>query len=694
VNTISSNPCRFAWALWLLVLSAAVQSGANAQEQPNRPFIMEHKTRARFVEPHPEQNGKWDTLPFHMPINPVHIAMMHTGKVLIVSGSGNDPDNTNLQAAVWDPKSLTVRTFKISWDMFCNGMVILSDGKPFVFGGTLKYDTALPAGPFLGETKTASFDTATETFTDTPIMGANQGRWYPSGIVLSDSSVLVYSGLNTDGTLNKSVQIWDGATWAAGGTVFNSVQLYPRQHLLPDGRVFVSGANPDSQMYDPTTKNFAFVVNTNYNQNRQYGTSVLLPLTPENKFNPKVIIMGGSPNPGNVPGTDTTELIDLSVPMPKWVAGPAMLKGRIQMNATILPNGKVLASGGSVNNEDNATAVKEAQLYDPSNNAFSAASVMGFPRLYHSNTMLLPDATVLALGGNPVRKTYQQEVEIYSPPYLFKPDGSLAKRPTITGVAPGELHYGEQFIVTTPDADKIKSVVLIRAGAVTHSFDMDQRLVGLNFVPVAGVLQAKAPANGNLAPPGYYLLFILNTDGVPSVAQFVHLTDLKKPDPKKPDPKTPKIMKLTPTSSPAPSLKLPDGSGVIRDLADSRKRNVALVFFQGDCIHCADQLRNLVREARELNYRGVEILAVSSHKVADPAAALRALGVVESDRFQLLIDEDHHAFRDFGCYKSAPLHALFLIDGEGVIRASYIGESPFGETKDALQRLRDLSPRR
>jgi peroxiredoxin len=212
---------------------------------------------------------------------------------------------------------------------------------------------------------------------------------------------------------------------------------------------------------------------------------------------------------------------------------------------------------------------------------------------------------------------------------------------------------------------------------------MDQRLVGLTFTTTAGVLQTKAPANGNLAPPGYYLLFILNKDGVPSVAQFVHLTY----------PVNPKVMKLKPTSSLAPSLKLPDGAGVIRGLADFRKRNVALVFFQGDCIHCADQLRNLVRHAREPSNKAIEILAVSSQKVVDPAAALRTLGVVESDRFQLLIDQDHHPFRDFDCYKSGPLHGLFLIDGEGFIRASYIGDSPFGETKEALQRLRDLSPR-
>ena len=138
-----------------------------------------------------------------------------------------------------------------------------------------------------------------------------------------------------------------------------------------------------------------------------------------------------------------------------------MVKARIQMNATILPDGKVLTSGGSEKDEDNTTAALEAQLYDPSSKAFSTAGSMEFPRLYHSNTLLLPDATVVSLGGNPLRKVYQPEIEIYSPPYLFNPDGSPAKRPTITGVTPGELRYGGQFDVSTPEAADIGSVVLI-----------------------------------------------------------------------------------------------------------------------------------------------------------------------------------------------------------------------------------------
>src|SRR6202008_245571 len=84
--------------------------------------------------------GQWRTLPTQMPINPVHVTLMHNGKVLIVSGSGNFPSDTNYMAAVWDPATDSVTTQPIEWDMFCNGMIELPDGRPFVVSGTLQYD--------------------------------------------------------------------------------------------------------------------------------------------------------------------------------------------------------------------------------------------------------------------------------------------------------------------------------------------------------------------------------------------------------------------------------------------------------------------------------------------------------------------------------------------------------------------------
>ena len=246
MNASRFSVCRSAYVLCLVILPAALPAQISAQNLDPRPSEMQHKTKMQLREVAPQLNGRWDTLPFSMPLNPVHVALMHTGKVLVVSGSGNDPDNKNFQAAVWNPKTLTIKTFQISWDMFCSGMVILPDGKPFIFGGTARYDG--PGLNFLGERRTATFDPAAETFADTPDMGQWNGRWYPSGVVLGDGTVLVYSGSdNTNGNLNTSVQIWSGNTWVAGGVAFQNLRLYPRQHVLPDGKVFVSGASPNTQ---------------------------------------------------------------------------------------------------------------------------------------------------------------------------------------------------------------------------------------------------------------------------------------------------------------------------------------------------------------------------------------------------------------------------------------------------------------
>jgi hypothetical protein len=350
------------------------------------------------------------------------------------------------------------------------------------------------------------------------------GRWYPTVTVLGDGRVMTFSGLDENGNTNTTVEFYTvGSGWSSPFAAGWTPPLYPRMHVLPSGKVFYSGSTTQSQMFDPSTQQWTNVATTRYSGTRTYGTSVLLPLTPSNNYAPKVMIMGG----GN-PSTATTELIDLSAPSPSWVFGPSMSQPRIEMNAVILPTGKVLALGGSYNDEDTATASLNADLYDPVTNTFSSAGANAYPRLYHSVALLMPDATVWVAGGNPQRGTYEQHMEIYQPAYLFTTDASgnviLATRPTITG-APSSINYGNTFTVQTPDAASIASAVLVRAGGVTHAFNMDQRLVGMSFtVADAGDLTLTAPPNGNIAPLGYYLLFLLNNAGVPSVARFVQLS--------------------------------------------------------------------------------------------------------------------------------------------------------------------------
>ena len=457
--------------------------------------------------------GRWQTHPVLMPINPVHIAVTHTGKVLVVAGSGNVATETNFRAAVWDLAAGTIDAQPVAWDMFCNAMIALPDGRLLVNGGTLQYD------PFHGQPRNSAFDPDLGVFSDLENMA--HGRWYPTVTALGDGRIMTFSGLNETGGTNTAVEFYTpGAGWSAEFPAGWTPPLYPRMHLLPDGRVFYSGSGTGSRFFNPATHAWTGVVaTTKYTGTRTYGTSVLLPLTPGNGYTPRVMIMGGGS-----PATATTEIIDLSAPTPQWQFGPSMSQARIEMNATILPDGKVLAMGGSVNDEDAATASLRADLYDPATNTFSPAGSNLFPRLYHSGSLLLPDATVMLTGGNPARGSYEQRTEIYSPPYLFNGDGTPAARPVITGVSPGAFNYGGTFQVFTPAAASIGSVVLVRPGAQTHAFDMEQRLVGLSFTAGAGVLNVTPPPNGNIAPPGYYMLFALTSAGVPSVATFVHLS--------------------------------------------------------------------------------------------------------------------------------------------------------------------------
>jgi len=461
----------------------------------------------------PNVQGQWATASLLMPINPVHIAVTHTGTVLVVAGSGNVATETNFRAAVWDLAAGTITTQPVGWDMFCNAIVALPDGRLLVNGGTLQYD------PFHGQPRNTVFDPALGVFSDVQNMA--HGRWYPTVTALGDGRIMTFSGLNETGGTNSAVEIYTpGTGWSAEFAAGWTPPLYPRMHLLPDGRVFYSGSGTGSRFFNPATHAWTGVVaNTNYANGRMYGASVLLPLTPANGYRPRVMIMGGGS-----PATVTTEIIDLSAPTPQWQFGPAMSQPRIEMNATILPNGKVLAMGGSLNDEDAATASLNADLYDPATNTFSPAGSNSFARLYHSGSLLLPDATVMLTGGNPARGSYEQHTEIYSPPYLFNSDGTRAARPAITDVSPAAFNYGGSFQVFTPAAASIGSVVLMRPGAATHAFDMEQRLVGLSFTAGAGVLNVTAPPNGNIAPPGYYMLFALTSGGVPSVATFVHLS--------------------------------------------------------------------------------------------------------------------------------------------------------------------------
>ncbi len=460
--------------------------------------------------------GQWSILSNQSPINPIHVALLPTGKILIASGTENDPTHTVNRGAVYDPRTGTFNLQTLDWDAFCNAMSHLSDGRILIVGGTIQYN------PFRGSKNTTIFDPATERFVRVQDMA--RGRWYPSNTTLADGRTMVFAGITDLGNFNNDVEIYDAASgWGAPATAPFVPPLYPWLHLLPNGKIFFSGSTPSSAIFDPATRTWTQnVATTTYGQDRHYGSSVLLPLSPTDGYRARIMVMGG-----NNPATATAEMIDLGAPTLTWQALPPMSAPRIEMNAVILPTGKILALGGSARDEDSTTASLGADLFDPATRTWSSAGQSTIARLYHSVALLLPDATVWVAGSNPFQGAWEPRMEIYTPAYLFTTNTSgqvvPATRPRIT-TAPLRVGYNAAFTVQTPDAADIASAVLIRPGSATHSFDFDQRLLNLTFTTGSGVLNVTSPLNSNVAPPGDYMLFLVNRKGVPSVAAWVQMS--------------------------------------------------------------------------------------------------------------------------------------------------------------------------
>jgi hypothetical protein len=270
--------------------------------------------------------------------------------------------------------------------------------------------------------------------------------------------------------------------------------------------------------------------------NRDYGTAVM--------YEPgKILFAGGgghtgwpTPDPRRSTPTETAEKIDLNQPAPQWQSAGSMSAPRRHLNSTILPDGTVLITGGTRGGGfvdiSEADAVKTAELWDPKTNLWTTLAAASKMRVYHSVSLLLPNGTVLhgasgdadAIqpgGGGIVPVPPERNHEIFSPPYLFK-----GARPRITAVAPASptpVAYGGTISVTTPNAAQITEVRWIHLGSVTHAFDAGQRANMLTFTRTATSVEVTAPGNRNLAPPGFYQLFILNRNGVPSEGRVVRI---------------------------------------------------------------------------------------------------------------------------------------------------------------------------
>ncbi|HKS36359.1 MAG TPA: PA14 domain-containing protein, partial [Verrucomicrobiae bacterium] len=277
--------------------------------------------------------------------------------------------------------------------------------------------------------------------------------------------------------------------------------LYPRTFLSPNGRVFV--ATSTSRYLDTAGAGaWTTVGNTIFGGRDNYGSAAM--------YEPGKVLWAG----GGDPPTASCERIDLNLPTPAWTSTGSMPGARRQNNLTLLPDGRVLCTGGSASagfsTDDGG---KAAVVWNPATGAWTTWATEQNYRGYHSCALLLPDGRVLSSGGD-----NYPNAQIFSPPYLFN-----GARPTISS-APSTGNYGQTIVVGTPQGTSITKVTLTRISSVTHAQNWDQRFLNLGFSQAGGGLNVTLPSSANNCPPGHYLLWVLNGSGVPSVGSWIRIT--------------------------------------------------------------------------------------------------------------------------------------------------------------------------
>ncbi len=446
--------------------------------------------------------GQWSGV-VTWPMVAIHQALLPNGKIFMWEGESD----AGPSAKIYDPATGVFTAVPETYaNIFCSAQVLMADGRVMVVGGF--------GASSSGTTAVLIFNPATNAWIQGPSM--QYKRWYGTATTLPDGRVLATGGAQqtiTDYTrfpevyspTSNSWTTLTGADWAVGN--------YPFMFVLPDGRLIEVGS---SELEIPTRT---------LNLQTQTWTTIDPIAVPGNgavMIQPGVFMKSGTGIDSDFPGNsvNTTYVLDMNQPSPHWIQTSPMANPRAFHNQVVLPDGSVLVVGGTTKNDGTtvSAAVKAAELWNPTTQTWSTMASQQRPRMYHSTAILLPDGRVISAGGGKdfgLEQTNETNAEIYSPAYLFK-----GARPTITS-APSLIQYNNSFSIQTPDASGITKVSLVRLGSITHDDNLDQRYLNLTFSQSAGGLTINAPANANLAPPGYYMLFILDANGVPSVASIM-----------------------------------------------------------------------------------------------------------------------------------------------------------------------------
>jgi YVTN family beta-propeller protein len=498
-------------------------------------------------------NGAWSPV-YSWPLIPIHAVLLPDQRVFSYGSTATGVQGGSFIYDVWDPAAgpsgghLTLANLT-STDLFCSSQLVLPGGNDvFIAGGDVWNGTQVlnSANP-----NTNLFNFLANTLTRQNNM--NRARWYSTSTALLNGEVYVQGG--TSGTDRPEVRQANGSFRLLTGANTSSLDfMYPRNWVAPSGIIF--GYDSGGRMYtvDPAGTGTYTSKGTFTGPIGNDSSAVM--------FRPgRILQFGGNSNQARI--------IDITGVNPVVTATGNLLKKRVLVNATVLPDGRVLATGGSGVWNALTDVTNHAEIWDPATGVWTQHSSGDRARLYHSVALLMPDATVLVGGGGANSPTTclpqcNTNVEFYSPPYLYSQGGGLAPRPVITATQTTVV-IGETFPVDVAAGASASRVTLVKTGSVTHSWNMDQRFVEATFNTSGNRLMVQAPTRAADAPPGSYILFVLNASGVPSVGRIIQIPVATNPNPA-----------ITPTLVPPGNQSHPEGSPVSLQLSATDPNNDVL----------------------------------------------------------------------------------------------------------------------
>ena len=462
--------------------------------------------------------GAWQSpAPDNWPLIPIHASLTPDGRVLTF-GSNNVPSQIGIFAYdVWDPtdgldgEHLTLPNYTQT-EIFCSFQLLLpNDGSIVLFGGDI-WDGVDVTN--VGNDRSTIFDFRDNSLTSGESM--SRQRWYASAVTLMNGEVYVQGGsavgTTNDGNAYSEIRDNYGNFRLLGNVRPDSKSIkyyYPRIFVAPDGRVF--GVDSNGKMFYVTTAGAGSLTTVGSIDKSLVGISSSVAM-----FQPgKILVVGGNSN--------SAVVIDINGPAPVVTPTSTLSSRRAWSNATVLPDGRVLVTGGSANTNSLVGVNNQAEIWDPATGQWTVGAAGDRTRQYHSVALLLPDASVLVGGGTATGELLVNNLhsEIYYPPYLFSASGEPALRPQIDS-APETLEAGVDFSMTIGSGD-IARVTLLRAGAVTHSVNLAQNFVELGFTQSDNLVLAEMPDRATDVPPGYYLLFVIDGAGTPSVGRIIRI---------------------------------------------------------------------------------------------------------------------------------------------------------------------------